>query len=356
MEDAMPKRHLPLIALVLPFGTAVLPPAAHAASFDCGAAATPFEEAICGSDDLSRADEVMAKAFATSTGGLTEENVTLMRSEQRAWLDYARRACTDNAEPLERGSYDDVGIECLLQVFNDRTDALEESRMTGRHRFLVKSLYWALPDPEEADNPDSYWKVARHELSFALLDADDPMAERFNAFMMAEADSRSDLLALDGGETPDAEPSSDVSTTMVVKDVAGDKRITLEETSYWYGHGAAHGQSTISFLHYLPEEDRVLEASDIFTGKGWEKRLRSEAWTQLQSQHAEWLQIENPDDIADIVTNPVRWDLDDDYGLVIQFEPYEVAAYAYGAPTITIPWDKLSDFAAENQQAILYGF
>ena len=32
--------------------------------------------------------------------------------------------------------------------------------------------------------------------------------------------------------------------------------------------------------------------------------------------------------------------------------PYEVTAYAYGAPTITIPWAQLTDYLAENGQTI----
>ena len=66
--------------------------------------------------------------------------------------------------------------------------------------------------------------------------------------------------------------------------------------------------------------------------------------------------METAADIAEIVVEPSRWDLSNDYGLVIQFEPYEVSAYAYGAPTITIPWDKLDAIKAETQDMVRYGY
>ena len=66
--------------------------------------------------------------------------------------------------------------------------------------------------------------------------------------------------------------------------------------------------------------------------------------------------METAGDIAEIVVEPGRWDLSNDYGLTIQFQPYEVSAYAYGAPTITIPWGKLDAIKAETQDEVRYGY
>lgn len=328
-----------------------------AASFDCGKAETPFEHAICDMPELSAADEILAKAFATATGGLTKETVVLMRGDQRKWLDYAQTACNDGVAPLASGSYDEAGGSCLLEKFQARSRALEQSRMLGGHRFFVKSVYDTLPDPMEADNPDSYWKVASHELVLPQLDADDAWAEGFNGFVTEQGDALSSLMeAAGGGEVSDLDPSSDTSVTVAVKEVAGASRITLEANTYWYGHGAAHGNWGISYLHYLVAEERALVASDVFAGDGWETTLRDVAWAQLQAEHAEWLQVEKAEDIAEIVIDPTRWNFENSYGLVIQFEPYEVSAYAYGAPTITIAWEQLDAIKAEGQDVVRYGY
>jgi uncharacterized protein YecT (DUF1311 family) len=335
---------------------AVSPMPVLGASFDCAKATTPFENAICEAPELSQADEILAKAFATATGGLTKESVNLMRQDQRNWLDFAQRACTDDAQPLAEGRYDEEGASCLLDKFNGRVDALEQSRMLSGHRFLIKSVYGAVPDPDEAENPDSYWKVAAHELVLPLLDADDALAEKFNAFVMEQADAASELLRISGGgEISELEGGTDNSANIDIQEVVGTGRISLVENGYYYPHGAAHGGSMITYRHYLVEEERALEASDIFTGDGWEKTLADLAWAQLQVEHKEWLQVETVEDIAQIVVDPARWDFSDVYGLTIQFNQYEISAYAYGAPTITIPWDKLSDITAETQSGILYG-
>ena len=330
---------------------------AAAASFDCAKAGTPFEHAICDIPDLSAADDRLAKSFATATGGLTKEAVMLMRADQREWLDYAQRACTDDAQPMTSGSYGEIGSSCLVDTFNTRSRALEQSRMIDGHRFFIKSLNGALPDPNEAGNPDSYWKVATHEVVMPLLDADDPLAEKFNRYVMDMAADRSDIMAPSGGEeTGELDPSSNSSVNIAVKELGGTSRITLTVTTYWYGHGAAHGNSSISYLHYLTAQDGGLMATDVFQGDDWAGTLVDAAWTELQAEHGDWLQVETAGDIAEIVVEPTRWDLSNDYGLVIQFQPYEVSAYAYGAPTITIAWDKLDAIKADTLDQVRYGW
>lgn len=328
----------------------VVGPAA-AASFDCAKASTPYEHAICERPDLSVADDVLAKTFATAIGGLTKDGTEAMRAGQRVWLDYAQRVCTDNATPLTAGSYDDDGAACLLDKLKARSRILEASRMIGGHRFYIVSQYRAMPDPNEVDNPDSYWKVASHELSYPLLDHDDPLAESFNGFMKQNWAA----IARSGGEgMDDSDVTSDAVESAVIKQVL-NSRITLEATTYWYGHGAAHGNGAFAYLHYFVPENRVLQASDVFAGEGWEQTLRTLALARLEEEHGDWLQLPDDDTIEKIVTDPARWSFEDDYGLVIQFNQYEVAPYVYGAPTITIPWEQLEAFKAANQDVVRYG-
>ncbi|MFK4812493.1 DUF3298 domain-containing protein [Devosia sp. ZW T5_3] len=325
----------------------VLP--AAAASFDCTKASTPFEHAICDRPELSAADEVLAKTFATAIGGLTKDGTEAMRAGQRVWLDYAQRVCTDTATPLTEGAYDDDSAACLLEKFKARSTVLEASRMIGGHRFYVASQYRAMPDPNEADDPDSYWKVASHELSYPLLDHDDAMAESFNGFIKQNWTALAPVNPQD-----DSEASSDSVDSAVIKQVL-NSRITLETSTYWFGHGAAHGNGATRYLHYFVPEHRALAASDIFAGAGWEKALLALAKTGLEAEHSDWLQMPDDADLEAIIIDPARWSFEDAYGLVIQFNQYEIAPYAYGAPTVTIPWDQLEEFKADNQDVVRYG-
>jgi hypothetical protein len=277
-----------------------------------------------------------------------------MRADQRRWLDYAQSACTPDAQPPGERAYDERGVACLAEKLGTRSRALEQSRMREGHRFFIQGIYGAIPDPDEVDNPESYWQVASHELTFPLLDDDDPLADKFNDYMHARADGLAQGMI--DPETGDYNAVADTSTTLSVAELAGENRITLELWSYWFGHGAAHGNWSRTYLHYFVPEDREVAAGDVFAGADWQQQLLAGAWAQLQVEHGPWLQIEDPEDIAETVIDPSRWSFASDYGLVIQFQPYEVAAYAYGAPTITVPWSVLEDIKAEGQDAVLHGW
>lgn len=347
------------VRLVLPgvFLGLCLASGATAASFDCAKATTPFEEAICGNDELSLADERLSRTYQTAIGGLSEVALDTLRTDQREWLSYAQRACTLDATPLAMGSYGEQGITCLIDVFGQRSHVLEASRMIDGRRYYPITEEAALPDPNETDNLESWWRVARHELALLQLDDAAPSAENFNAFVRSQADSLSDLAgALDGSELDALDNASDTTASVTLQEQAGDKRISLEVSTYWFGHGAAHGTGNISYLHYLVDEGRGLEAGDLFVGKRWQSALLRLVAAALRAEHGDNLFLENDEDIADTVIDPSRWDLSDDYYFTVQFNPYEVASYAYGYPTARVSWDDLVPYLSETADTIRYGF
>lgn len=339
------------LLLLLPAGQA------GAASFDCGKASNPFERAICGDEVLSSADDRLARTYETAIGGLSSAALGVVRADQRRWLSYAQRACTPDAQPLAAGDYDERGLRCLAGVFNDRSRVLEASRMIDGRRFYPISREVVLPNPDEVDDPQSNWPVAQHELALLQLDDAAAYAEDFNAFVKSQASELSDLAgALDGTEPDALDPASDTSVHVTLHEPTTENRISLEVITYWYGHGAAHGQGHISYLHYLVDEARALEANDIFTGKRWENAVTKLVAEALRAEHGDNLFFENDEDIAAIVTDPRSWDLSNDYHLIVQFNPYEVAAYAYGYPVARVSWSDLEPYLAEGAQDVRYGF
>lgn len=332
-----------LLAAFLALLLVTLPmPAAEAASFDCTRAETDLETAICDYEPLSQADEVLATAYATAIGGLSKTATNAMRAGQREWLDHAAYVCIEEA----RDEAVETPGDCLLGLFNNRIRTLEGSRMLSGHRFYLSTGYGAVPDPQA--EPDSYWQLATHELSLPLIDAGSDLAAGFNAVMKA-------LPAEYGwpeGEGFDTGSDSAIDIS-VVEAVA--KRITTRIDTFWYGHGAAHGNYSVEFLHYLTSEQRLLTATDMFTGDDWRRTLLDLTVAALREEHGEHLMLDDPQDIAEAVADPRRWSFGT-YGLVIQFQPYEVSAYAYGAPTATVKWDDLQDFMAEGADAIRWGY
>lgn len=320
---------------------------AAAASFDCAKATTPFEHAICDDTALSMADDRLAKTYQTAIGGLSEAALTAMRGDQRIWLAYAQRACAPDAKPMTSGSYDEDRTRCLVSLFNGRSSVLESSRMIGGKRFYPRAQYAAMPDPE-AESPDAHWAVATHELSYVQLDATDASATAFNAYIEEQAAALSDAFGEDG-EVDDvqADASSDTINSIRVQS-ANYNSVTLDVNTYWYGHGAAHGNWTTDYRHYRLDENRPLVAEDIFAGKRWQSTLLDLTVEALRDQHGDELMLDDTSFIANVVTNPNRWDLSDPYALIVQFQPYEVSYYAYGAPTATIPWSKLTSILSEE--------
>ncbi|MHA6296862.1 DUF3298 domain-containing protein [Devosia sp. CAU 1758] len=343
------------VALLLG-GALVNAGSALAASFDCSKAGTPFEQAICDNPELSVADDRLAKTYATAIGGLSDAALADIRGSQREWLDYAGRVCTRTAEPLRTGDYDERGVSCLVDVFNSRSRVLETSRMIDGTRFYPVGRFAALPDPYEADNPDSSWPVAQHELALVQIDSDEDFALAFNEAVLTEGEVISSGLAAQGGpETIADDVSSDTTNSIAVEDMSGN-RIGLRVDTYWYGHGAAHGNYTTTWLHFLRDEQRWLEAGDIFAGKGWQKGLLNLVVEAAREEHGDALMLDDTSYIAESIVNPARWDLSDPYGLIVQFQPYEISAYAYGAPTTRVSWEALAPYLAEDADRYRYGF
>jgi uncharacterized protein len=315
--------------------------AASAASFDCAKASTPVEKAICSSPDLGRRDEILATAYATALGGLDDEARSAMQADQRAWLKYAELSCTDDATPFTK-PLDADQQSCLLNNFSARIRTLSESRMEGDWRLYVHGTYNVVDDPD----PDVYQKVSSNELVSPRIDDDSDTARAFNA-LMEEADE-----AQMPNPTDEGYASSDTSIVTTVTSV-GSKRISLENNSWWFGHGAAHGNYTITYSHYLTDEERMLDAADLFKGKGWEKALGDLALAELERTLGDNLWEESRPDVATAAVDPSRWNITDE-ALEIRFQPYEVTAYAAGAPTVSIPWDSLGSYLVDDYFSLVY--
>ena len=307
--------------------------AAGAASFDCKKATTPFEIAICSNPELSTADEVLAVSYATAIGGLSKPAAAEVQKGQRAWLDFAQKSCTDDAK-LPTAKYPEEQMNCLQSQIGNRGHRLEQSRMWGGLRVYTVESFGVIPDTTA--EPDAWNKVATREVSVPRVDGSSDEAKAFNAFI-AEAGPE-----LEGGQ----DETSDVSVSATIEDVTAS-RISVSINNWWYGHGAAHGNYDISYLHFLRGEKRALVAADVFDKDGWEEHLGELALAKLDETIDGGIWEEARDDAPKVAADPSRWKFSEE-GLVIQYQPYEVTAYAAGAPTITIPWAQLADYLTEE--------
>jgi len=149
--------------------TLAMAPAAQAASFDCAKASSQVEKSICANPDLSRADEVLARAYATALGGLSDAARQAMQAGQREWLGFAALACTVDAKPFGAAPTEDQQ-GCLNSVYRSRISELGQSRMEGDWRVYPRTSYSLVDDPD----PDAYQGVATKEISSPRIDEESP--------------------------------------------------------------------------------------------------------------------------------------------------------------------------------------
>jgi uncharacterized protein YecT (DUF1311 family) len=336
------------LALAL-IGLLILASPTAAASFDCAKASTPFEEAICADDALSLQDEVLAQAYATALGGLSKGAADEIKAAQRDWLGYAERSCSDDAEPITT-DYTDEQKQCLATIFRSRVQDLEASRMLGGFRFYPIDRYMVEEDTEAL--PEDFNKVADKQFQIVKIDRDDDIAAAFNEAVDGMMAGQGTFFEPGTTEIAAGDVTSDYDISTKVTEVTAN-RISLQTTEYWYGHGAAHGNYFITHRHFLPGATRLLEASDIFEGDEWQETLGDLALEAIKAKLGEDYFATSDDDVKAIAIDPLRWSFAE-VGLVIQFNIYEVTAYAMGAPVVTIPWDELSGFTTGRAEEIAY--
>lgn len=322
---------------------------AAAASFDCAKASTPFEKAICSDDALSLGDEVLAQAYATALGGLSKYAADEIKAAQRDWLGYAERSCSDDAQPITT-DYTDEQKQCLASTFRSRVQDLEASRMLGGFRFYPIDRYMVEQDTEA--QPEDFNKVADKQFQIVKIDRGDDIAAAFNEAVDGIMAGQGNFFEPGTTDIAPGDVSSDYDISTTVTDVTTN-RISLQTNEYWYGHGAAHGNYFITNRHFLLGEKRMLEASDIFEGEGWEDKLGDIALEAIKAKLGEDYFATSDDDTRKIAIDPLRWGFSEE-GLMIQFNIYEVTAYAMGAPIVTIPWDQLSGITTGRAEEIAY--
>lgn len=311
----------------------------QAASFDCGKARTPFEVAICADAELSDADELLAVAYQTAIGGLSKAALADVQGTQRAWLDFAQRSCTDDAE-LPTAPYSQDQISCLKGAFAGRVRRLEQSRMWGGLRLYSREAYDLMVD--STAEPDAFNKLATREASAPRIDGDSAEAEAFADFVSSSTPPLEDVL----------DETTDVQQLTTVTDVTWSL-ISLEINAWWYGHGAAHGNYTITHAHFLRSEKRALVAEDLFDAEGWQAGLGELALAALQKSVEGGIWDDVEEDARAAAIDPSRWDFSA-AGLEITYQPYEVTAYAYGAPRIVLPWAELTPYLKAGALDLVY--
>lgn len=313
-----------------------------AASFDCTKAQTSVEHAICDNPFLSTADEEMASAYRTAHQGLSETGFKIVRQGQRDWLKYIQKICTKDAQPLT-GRYDDEGMTCLDGQILERTSMLAQITGSQGYRYYSADAFFVAPDTNYG--PQGAFAVGSFQFSALQIDGTDDLAIRFNQHVR-------DSYPVPFGSDSFSGETDSVHSVTLINDTA---RLISTEVSDWaFYHGAAHGQFSIYYDHFLTVEKRPLAATDIFADPDWLPKLDAIVVAVLKASEYSNSIWEDLTSVADMLSDVRSWNFGQGE-LIIQFQAYAVGPYALGAPTVRIPWTMIGGLITHGALDIVEG-
>lgn len=214
---------------------------------------------------------------------------------------------------------------------------IAESKIPARSITIVRTK----PDCTGADCPTI--KVKR--INFIGRD-------RFNNFLdqimasMAEIDSSNTSAFKTIGEFAAyfwkiSKPKYEVVLEASVK--RGDENLVVVQLDSYIFTGGAHGLSATQYINWLPQTDKILSLESMLIPK-----KMPEFEKVLKNQHAIWLKT-NPLALENPAAYNKLWPFiptDNaallSQGLAVTYDPYTIAPYSFGRPTLIIPYQELA--------------
>jgi uncharacterized protein YecT (DUF1311 family) len=300
---------------------------AFGAGFDCAKATKPQEVLICASPEISRLDSAMAASYTTLLQRLTVESQNDVRRSQRQWLAFWPISCREDGESLNPKSKD--AQNCAAARYKDRIALFEgPDFVAGDIPLYPVSSYVIRPSDAEVE----WVKYAQTMTYFIAVDLGYAAHEKKNLAILIDRWLRKDI-AVDSG---DGDASSDSETGRhLIKSLP--ILLSTGTNSYFFGHGAAHPLNSYSTQHFYLPKARPMLAADIFQGNQWQDGLTELVENQLKKELGDSYYIASREDLKTLVIDTAHWQFDRNK-LTIAFNPYEVAPYAAGAPSVSLQW------------------
>ena len=137
-----------------------------------------------------------------------------------------------------------------------------------------------------------------------------------------------------------AKPRDEVVVEASVK--RGDEDLVVIQLDSYIFTGGAHGLSTTQYINWLPQTDRLLSLETMLLPK------KMPAFqNQLKKQYDEWLR-QNREAIQNPTSYRKKWPfIQNDNaallkeGVAITYDPYSIAPYSFGRPTLIVPYKDL---------------
>jgi hypothetical protein len=121
--------------------------------------------------------------------------------------------------------------------------------------------------------------------------------------------------------------------------------LELQKSAYDYPFGAAHGMPTMDYVHIDTRTGAFYQLEDLFKDGSDYVKVLSDILKKQIAEHGEEMGVW-PDSYKGI--KPDQPFFLSSEALMLYFEPYEIAPYAAGFPTFTVPFAEISDIIDKN--------
>ncbi len=279
---------------------------------------------VCGDPTWASLDQKLNAIYTADLARLPEPGRVPLRDGQQQWAAFVWTICGDT------GGH--VTEDCLIRQYIERIKQLDSAIIVaGGLKFRRTDFFKARKSLLPGETPAFDTLISAYP---QIVTPMTPAQERFNKKLAAMAkDEEADF----------EEGGADITLDYDDIDVS-EALISVNTSSSFFGHGAAHPNYSGAVIHWLRDEGRELTADDVFAkGTAWRAALRDFCFKEVKREGF----IETPEDLNDLPEDPQRWLFTAD-ALVIRFNPYEVAPYAEGMPQVTIAWSALKPYLAEN--------
>ena len=188
-----------------------------------------------------------------------------------------------------------------------------------------------------------------------LTGGDNPNFEKFNqaARVLATkkvADFKKDMAESTDEPKPEGSMSSDIDVSYTVA-LAQDDLISVGFNVYSYYQGAAHPNSFSEVLNYDLKNGKQLKLSDLFKpGAKYLQTISKYCIDDLKKQMKADGEVDNQwvqNGAGPVAKNYQNWTITKK-GLGINFDAYQVAAYAAGPQFVTVPYSVLKDLISPD--------
>ena len=308
-----------------------------AASFDCASPSVtrPADKFICANPAISALDEQLVAVFNQTRAQLSESSAQSFIAGQRSWLAYWPRLCSKDGRGRQFDKAE--GAQCLKEEYARRIAELKLN--TFEDMVLYKVGKYSAVNPSK--NVPDYAKFVGHTLVYPQLESRALSPEKLastnqlNAWILGIV-RRANIDFNDA----DVETGLDVSLESTSADL-----VSTLEVYYMNGFGP-HPNGAAYRSHFIKSKGRPLVAGDIFKGNDWINPIGQEIFRGLKRSSGDMLLINQAKDLMPLIAKTNAWHFTRN-GLMFEFNPYEVAAYAAGPQEMLVSWATLMPYLTE---------